>query len=178
MIHLEGARQVVGLDLSLTSTGIAFDGVVDRFVTKARGMERLDDISSAILDRVGTMSTVVIEGYSFGTSRQQSHAHALGELGGVVRWRLWQAHIPFVDVPPAVLKKYATGKGNARKEEMLAAAIRRLDYDGASNDEADALWLYAMGMDAMGSPIASVPVTHREALAKIEWPLFLPEPVR
>lgn len=75
-----------------------------------------------------------------------------------------------MDVIPSSLKKYATGRGNAKKEEMLASAIRRLDYAGSSFDEADALWLREMALDHYTGQVR-VPESHRVALAKIDWPL-------
>ena len=87
-------------------------------------------------------------------------------------------------IPPASLKMYATGKGNASKDAVLAAAIRRypdVEFDG--NDAADALILAAMGADHLGFPLvsktpsgrksrATLPARNREALGKIDWPLL------
>lgn len=39
------------------------------------------------------------------------------------------------------IKKFATGKGNCSKEEMITAARERLSYEGNDDNEADALWL-------------------------------------
>lgn len=50
--------------------------------------------------------------------------------------------IDCVSVPPSVIKKFATGKGNAKKEQMLAAAQKIWD-DVTDHNEADALWLLA-----------------------------------
>lgn len=161
--------RVVGLDLSLTATGIALpDGTTATLTTKLRGCERLIDLRNRCRKACELADLAVVEGYSFGS--RNSHAHALGELGGVVRVALHVASVRFVEVSPSSLKKYATGKGNANKGEMLAAAIRRLDYQGASDNEADALWLRAMGLDALGCPVVDLPAVNRTALAKVAWP--------
>src|SRR5687768_2777420 len=130
---------VVGLDLSLTSTGVArADGSTFTVRSKLRGMPRIHEIWTQLAQQaLGSTFLTVIEGYSMGTARQNSHAHALGELGGVIRYQLWHVNFLWVDVPPAILKRFATGKGNASKEEVLVAAVRRLGYEGSSNDEAD-----------------------------------------
>ena len=39
------------------------------------------------------------------------------------------------------IKKFATGKGNAKKEQMILFAKEKLDYSGDNDNEADALWL-------------------------------------
>lgn len=173
---------VVGLDLSLTATGYANDvGAGTLGAAGRKGCARLALLRDLAILECRDADLVVLEGYAF--AARNSHAHALGELGGVIRLALHERRVPFVDVPPASLKKYATGKGNANKGEMLAAAIRRLDYDGASDNEADALWLRAMGMDALGCPPVKLPETHRAALAKVDWSaapvawLPLPEPL-
>lgn len=167
--------RVIGVDLSLTATGIATEaGQQTISCPKLKGIERCDRLAGEVLtvatQWINNLATglVVIEGYSFGS--RNSHAHALGELGGIVRSELRRIGLQWVDVPPSSLKKYATGKGNANKGEMLAAAIRRLGYEGASDNEADALWLRAMGLDALGCPLVEVPAAHRVALGKVAWP--------
>lgn len=176
--------RIVGLDLSLTATGVAPSRfpqlrIAYTITTKLRGCERLAYIRDEVMRPCSPVEVwdpdwrmvaplVVIEDYAF--SRAAAHSHQLGELGGVVRLALHEAGVPFVCVVPSSLKKYATGKGNANKGEMLAAAIRRLGYEGASDNEADALWLQAMGMDALGCPVVEMPAVNRAALAKVEWP--------
>lgn len=160
--------RVVGLDLSLTATGYANDRGTSTIGAKPhKGCARLALLRDLVSIECRDAPLVVIEGYAYG---RQNVAHQLGELGGVVRVALYEAGVPYVDVPPSSLKKYATGKGNANKGEMLAAAIRRLGYEGADDNEADALWLRAMGLDALGCPVVEMPAVNRSALAKVEWP--------
>lgn len=165
--------KIVGLDLSLTATGVAdWTGTytISPPKTAADGMPRLDWLERRILDVTELADLVVIEGYSFG-ARRQSHTRAIAELGGVVRLALWRAGRPYVDVPPATLKKLSTGRGNAPKEEVLAAAIRRLGFEGHSKDEADALWLKVAALIHYGHPDApDLPKTHLEGLGKVAWP--------
>lgn len=164
------APRVLGLDLSLTCTGFvsAATGLPGTIAARIRGVDRLDQLEQFIVALAGDADLVVLEEYAF--HGRNAHSHELGELGGVVRLGLHRAGICWVPVNPSSLKRYATGKGNASKEEVLAAAIRRLDYAGHSNDEADAMWLRAMALDHYGHPLAAVPETHRQALAKVQWP--------
>lgn len=166
---------VIGLDLSLTASGVDGGGGTFTIRCSERGMARLHFVRNRIIGLVSASrpDLVVIEGYSMGTARQSSHAHGLGELGGVVRLWLWEAGVPYVDVPPACLKKYATGAGNARKEAVLIAAVKR-GAEVRDNNEADAWWLRAMGMDALGCPVVVVPQLHRRALETVPWPLVPP----
>lgn len=164
--------RVVGVDLSLTSTGIAFaNGETRTIKVPADGMARLSSIRSHLMAYVEVFGAdlVVIEGYSYGSPNRAAH---LGELGGVIRLALYERRVRYVDVPPAVLKKYATGKGNAGKNEMLTEAVRRLGYTGSSDDEADALWLRAAALEHYGEPVAAMPQENVKALAKVSWPTF------
>ncbi len=67
-------------------------------------------------------------------------AHVYGGL--MAHLTAWCEHhnIPYQGVPVGTIKKHATGKGNAAKEEMLAAASRR-GYAPIDDNEADALAL-------------------------------------
>jgi len=144
---------IVGLDLSLTSTGVALDGGTFRIRPKNKGVERLRLIRGELqsfladMDAVECIDLVVIEGYSFG-SRGRA-VFNIGELGGVVRVMLHEESYDFVEVPPTSLKKFATGKGNAPKDAVLASAIRA-GFRGDNNDEADAWWLWKMGYAILG----------------------------
>jgi hypothetical protein len=162
---------VVGIDLSLTATGVAFaNGSTALWRPKARGVERLAWFRDTIgggYDSDGEIDLVVLEDYAY--HGRLAHSHELGELGGVVRLALHDAGIPFVAVVPSALKRYATGRGNASKDEMKAAARARLGFVGEDDNEADALWLRAMGCDGLGSPVVALPKANRDALAKVAW---------
>lgn len=168
--------RVIALDLSLVSTGWAAStdnpmrpvyGTLD--TGHLRGPERLHHLEQLIVDRIRQTDphVVAIEGYAYARG---NNAHQIGELGGIVRLHLHRQHHTYVEIPPATLKKYATGKGNASKEKMLAEAVRRLDYPGSSNDEADALWLWTATRDAYSHPPVAMPKAHRQALDAIDWP--------
>lgn len=69
-------------------------------------------------------------------------AHAYG--GFLATLTAWCEHhaIPYAGVPVGTIKKHATGKGNAGKDEMLAA-MRALGHHPVDDNEADALALLA-----------------------------------
>ena len=167
---------ILALDLSLTATGWANSegesGVLVPPLDHNRGMSRLRWIRREVLERVPGIELVVIEGYSFGAKGDA--ILNLAELGGVIRMAIADGDLQFVDVPPACLKLFATGKGNAKKDDVFAAAIRRLDYQRNDHNEADALWLLAMAQ-AHATGVAHNE-TERRALSKIKWP-FVPVPV-
>ena len=67
-------------------------------------------------------------------------AHAYGGFMGQLT--AWCEHhgIPYQGVPVGTIKKHATGKGNASKDEMMAA-MRARGYLPTDDNEADALAL-------------------------------------
>lgn len=181
--------RVMGLDLSLTSCGVATANVVTHLcppAVKGRRTRTPDDdlqrlvwlkSSLARLFETERPQLVVIEDFAGGHTPQSRTAFQLGELAGVVKVMLHAGHVPIVLAPSAARCRYATGKGSAKKEEVLVAARDRLGYDGTQLDEADALVLRALGCDAMGQPLAEMPATHRAAIDKVEWPAALREAV-
>jgi crossover junction endodeoxyribonuclease RuvC len=177
---------VVGVDLSLASTGIAvIDGpsvTTFRIVSKgtkadtvAERAARVITITGQILECIPTaVDLVVIEGPSLGQSRQAGE-HLRSGLWWCLVTRLCLEDQTVVEIPPANLKRYATGKGNSPKDQVLAAVIRRYSQvDVTGNDIADATVLAAMGARHLGVPIEeSLPQVNLAAMAKIAWPEVL-----
>jgi Holliday junction resolvasome RuvABC endonuclease subunit len=73
-------------------------------------------------------------------------AHAYG--GFMAHLTAWCEHhqIPYQGVPVGTIKKHATGKGNAGKDEMIAAAKARGNAP-VDDNEADALALLHYAID-------------------------------
>ena len=68
---------------------------------------------------------VFIEGYAFATSGK-SHVRSVAENTGLLKHKMYKANQSFTNIPPTVIKKYATGKGNANKELMYEAFTAEL----------------------------------------------------
>jgi crossover junction endodeoxyribonuclease RuvC len=165
--------KILALDPSLTATGYAVGtapelGTLTPPASVGKGLDRLVWLRDQALALAAGADLVVLEGYSYASKGRA--IISLGEFGGVLRVALMEAGVPFVEVAPAGRAKYATGKGNAKKEAVLTEAVRRLGYAGHDNNEADALWLYAMAADHFGAPLAAMPQTHRAALDAVPWP--------
>lgn len=142
---------ILGLDLSLTSTGycVLEDGKIKEIGTikpKTRGMERIECIDIGIDDICAenhVIDLVVIEGYSFGS--KNTHAHSTGELGGIVKYNYWKGNYKTIIVPPTCLKKFVTGKGNAPKDVMMMKTLAKYGIEFNNNNECDAYCLAKMG---------------------------------
>lgn len=74
-------------------------------------------------------------------------AHVYGGLMATLT--SWCEHhgIPYQGVPVGTIKKHATGKGNAAKEDVIAA-MRAQGHAVAEDNEADALALLHWAMDS------------------------------
>ena len=138
---------------------------------KLTGMERIDAIRDELLGLLELPNPVfIIEGYSFASRNSQSHA--AGELGGLVRWTLWKHGVGYVDVPPTSRAKFATGKGNAGKSEVVSSVSARtgIVWEGkGADDMCDAWILEEMGRTYIDSGRYDWPASHRSALDKIDW---------
>lgn len=185
------ALLVVGIDLSLISTGIAGIrwGDIDaprltsswttRVESKGRAdatlaarMRRLRNLRSAITDHAAGADLVVIEGPSYAQKTAASAHDRSGLWWQIVDLLDDDFGCTVVEVPPTCRIKYATGRGNASKDQVLAAAVKRYpDVDVTGNDVADAVVLAAMGARHLGHPIEpSLPQAHLDAMTKIRWP--------
>lgn len=150
---------VIGLDLSLTRTGICLpDGTTQHIVGpkapdlygRAYGM--VDELSHWLLPA----DLVVIEAIGtrfIQTAISLAYVHCLTD--GLL------ADTRVVKIAPSRLKVWATGKGNADKHAMTVAAIRNGwacdSNEGTTDDEADAFHLYCLGKQLVGEPV--VPAT-------------------
>lgn len=165
---------VVGVDLSLVSTGFASSGYTEPLrPKKMTGYERLRWIRDNIAGRVLSIgpNLVVVEGPSLGSIGRGQHERA--GLWWMVTEQITSMGYPLAVAPPSNIKKYATGKGGgpeAGKDYVLAAAVRRFPWFQGGNDEADALWACAMGYHHLGRPIVEMPKSHYVALDKCDWP--------
>lgn len=166
---------IVGLDLSLLSTGYACGQQQLTISTTHTGPARLNYISQEIASLLVELEdpAVVVEGYSFAS--RNSQAHSIGELGGVVRLTLWNLEIPYVEVPPTCRAKFATGRGNAGKTEVMSAVSARTGIIWAgkgADDRCDAFILEEMGLTWLGMERFEWPVSNRSALEKVDWTPF------
>lgn len=163
------SARVVGLDLSITATGVAWaDGTTYVVKSRSAGDRRLLDIVGEVATAIEgrDIDLVVIEDLP-------THAKAAGITGmvhGAVRTWLIDEGIPYALITPATLKKYATGSGNAGKPQMAVAAFKRLGRELSDDNQVDALWLRAAGLDHLGDAPAAMPAAQRAALDKVEWP--------
>lgn len=178
--------EIVGLDLSLTSTGLARIGtdigrrpVVctvkssgDKDATWAARYSRMCRIRKQIADEIPYRSRclVMLEAPSYASTNGSQHDRS--GLWWMVHEDLLVRGHTVLPVAPKIRAKYATGKGNASKDAVLAATVRRhpdIEIDG--NDIADAVNLMAIGCRLFGWPFDDpMPALNLTALATLSLP--------
>ncbi|EST24497.1 hypothetical protein [Streptomyces roseochromogenus] len=163
-------HRVVGLDLSMTATGVAlWDGTTVTVKLKGTGDQRLIGLRDALAYMVDGSELAVIE--DMPARLQANAAKAVGFVHGTVRTLLLDLRVPYAAVSPATLKAYATGKGNADKTAMAIAALKRAGLEFGDDNECDAWWLRMAGLDWLGRPEFSLPAAQRDRLIKATWPV-------
>jgi Holliday junction resolvasome RuvABC endonuclease subunit len=92
--------------------------------------ERYENIASWVLTILADFKkediVILIEDYSFGS---KGKVFNLAENCGILKYMLYKAGYKFFTVPPTVVKKSATGKGNATKEKMYEAFMAETGID-------------------------------------------------
>ena len=164
-----GNKIFIGIDPSLTATGWAtHEGRSGLITSELRGIARVADLrqrfNRVIQETISRLPIIgrgeitcarperdfyAIEGYSFAS---QYSAHQLGELGGVIRLYLFERRRPYVDIPPPTLKKFATGSGRAKKDELRLAVWRRWQKEFKTEHEVDAFILAKIAEAVFGDP--------------------------
>lgn len=173
---LDPGARVVGIDLSLTSTGVAVigpDGAFEHVGTvlspEPHGGDfvklylRLDAIFDGIEALIGGFrhnDVVVIE------KALSHHSGAFGEM--LANWHnvvgnLIRRGITVIPIAPMTRAVYGSGGGKSDKSQVVLQVERRFPTARvANNDEADAVILAAIGRHLAGCSIepAPLPATH------------------
>lgn len=163
--------RVVGLDYSLTSTGVATTHPHKATLIRPRtkGHARLEELKTSVtaLVRQARPALVVIESGSYASTSSTFHQLAGGWW--LVAHEIYRLGVPYATVAPGTLKRYATGSGTADKDTMVAAARAAWPNVLVTNDDAaDALWLADMGSHYLGRPLTTSRAP--DALEAVSWP--------
>jgi Holliday junction resolvasome RuvABC endonuclease subunit len=163
----------IGIDQSLTGFAITALNInkpecYETWVYKSQysGVHRLSDIRYWMelkFDFLDTQGCEIKEIAMEGTVLASQSALVLGELAGMVKLSIWDffeegngypEHLRRpLQIPPMTLKKYATGKGTAKKQEMLMQMYKRWGVEFNDDNAADS---YALARLAAGSVTGAV----------------------
>lgn len=151
---LDESLSVVAIGIDQSLTGFALSAVSKEspnkhitWVYKSPyfGIERLVDIRQWLVDTLDYVHEKheVMDVAMEGTVLASHAALILGELSATVRLALYDYYVEEkgkfpLKVPPMTLKKYAAGKGNAKKQEMLLQIYKRWGIEFRDDNAADA----------------------------------------
>lgn len=179
----------VGLDLSLTGSGVATIGLDTGHVrlglveTEPAGpelaavLDRLQTALSGIVSHVpAERALVIVEAPSHGSRNGKAHERA-GLWWRAVSYLHSRGHV-IAQAYPRTRAKYAAGhlpaaaprKGPSKREVVAALGAEHPRLNLADNNLADAFALAAMGARHLGSPIDSTTRQREEAVAAVRWP--------
>lgn len=174
--------KVLGLDLSLTSSGVAVvesgTGVIHTESIKTRGTqkdtlrerhERHSYILTRILEIIEEFSPdyVVVEGPAYASSVGKLHDRS--GLWWIVVHTVMNDGYKISEVPPTNRAMYVTGKGRAPKDVVVSAVAEHMSTEVKTDDEADAIVLACMALRSLGKPTDSTPETNWISLKKVDW---------
>jgi Holliday junction resolvasome RuvABC endonuclease subunit len=104
---------------SIVTDGQFFGTEYPEFTCDAHRYDNLGNWVYNIVSAAG-VEEVFIEGYAFGAT---GRVFQIAENTGMLKHALWRHKIPFDTFPPTVIKKFASGAGNANKEKMYEAFL-------------------------------------------------------
>jgi Holliday junction resolvasome RuvABC endonuclease subunit len=149
---------VAGIDYSLTSPAVCVGKLVDgklefknckfHFIKKNKShesfdnfkaydspkysneIERYENLANWTIECIrwfdGRAEHVYIEDYAFAAT---GRVFNIAENTGILKYKLSQNGFRFTTIPPTVIKKIATGKGNANKELMYETFLEETNID-------------------------------------------------
>src|SRR5690606_22603174 len=135
----------VGLDLS-TKTGLVIIDESGNVLTEKEitseikeDPQRMIDLTEKVLSHLEKDDVIAIEGFSYG-SRGKGIAFQFG-YGYSVKIALYTNYFNYLIVTPSQVKKFATGKGNTSKDNMILPIYKKWGYEHESDNVRDAFVL-------------------------------------
>lgn len=132
----------IGLDPSTKTGFVAIDengqvlGAKELTGVGAKDPKRMITLIDEIISHIQKDDFIVIEGFSYG-SKGKGIAFQFG-LGWGIRMALARRGFPYIEVSPAAVKKFATGKGNSKKDAMAVPIYKHWDFEHPSDNVRDA----------------------------------------
>ena len=144
-------KTIIGIDYSLTSPAVCINNgaLMFFYLTNKKKwigqqsediigyehkewtdpIQRFKNISDFVIDIIFQTYNpkIFIEGYSFGSKGQG--LFQIAENCGILKYRLLQKGYSYTTGVPSVVKKGATGKGNADKDMMYEAFVKETKID-------------------------------------------------
>lgn len=145
----------VGIDHSLTGTGVVVidqDGcILEQKLIKTSPDKIDEERMTYIIDELSFIPKIVrlkrayIEGPSFMSTGQA--VLQMGALHYLIRIFLYRKKVKYKIIAPGTLKKFTTGSGAAKKEQMLLHIFKKWGIEFKDNNTADAYCLARLALE-------------------------------
>lgn len=178
---------VAGIDPSLTSAGVAIlsEGEpvhvshhghpghkLDSYRTRSRRVRKqVADVVTAVMSHGATPDLVVIEEHPYAVRISAGEFDRCALWHGIFGAFDARGGTPVVVMNNMTAKKWITGRGDAKKPDIVATVESWWPGSAVNDDEADALGLAAIGAFHLGDPMPFEPKPrHTTGLEKVAWP--------
>lgn len=98
--------------------------------------KRMMTLVENVVSELQENDVICIEGFSYG-SRGKGISFQFG-LGHALRIEMFKQKHNYIDVAPSQVKKFATGKGNTSKDNMILPIYKKWNYENDSDNIRDA----------------------------------------
>jgi len=132
----------IGIDPS-TKTGLVIldknGEVIDsmEITSKEEDPWRMIEIIERVSEQVEPNDVIVIEGFGFASQS----GFLLGGIGWGIRMELSGRDIKYIEAAPTALKKFASGKGTTKKDELAVHIYKHWGFESKSDNVRDAFVL-------------------------------------
>lgn len=96
--------------------------------------KRMATLIDEIMAHIHKDDVITIEGFGFASQQ----AIQLGGIGWGIRMALFRRMIPYFEASPSQLKKFASGKGNTKKDELAVHIYKIFKFEHSSDNVRDA----------------------------------------
>jgi crossover junction endodeoxyribonuclease RuvC len=139
--EVKGMR-FVGLDPSTKTGFVALDQQGNVLRAKeltgvgSQDPKRMVTLLDEVMDHIQPEDVIALEGFAFG-AKGQGVSVQYG-IGHGIRNSLYRKILSFYEIAPSAVKKYATGKGNTKKDEMVLPIFKKWGFEHSSDNVRDA----------------------------------------
>lgn len=132
----------IGIDPS-TKTGLVIldrDGnILDTMEITSKGQDpaRMADIIESTIEQLEPGDVIAIEGFGFASQS----GFLLGGIGWGIRVGMYLQDNKYTEVAPTQVKKFASGKGNTKKDELAVHIYKHWGFESKSDNVRDAFVL-------------------------------------
>ena len=137
----------VGIDPSSKTGFVILDSmgevvIAEELKSKNKDPLRMIDITKEIRAELKPTDKIGIEGFAFGAKgRALDFQYGLGWL---IRVMMYVDKISYSDITPSQLKKFASNRGNAKKDDLVLPIYKKWGFEHSSDNVRDAYVLARM----------------------------------